>query len=193
MEQNSYCSPFKRDNEVRDRDKTFKMSLQVWDETKAFNISTRPRRFNWLPVYYKSLLICLICSISTILGSNSLNSAEVPLTNKQTNKRRETKTTWLKTTGGEIPAKLLISNNLYNFDPHDQSPSDVKFSYIWRYGYNLLQHTWCETEFNMATVAILNRWADFTNFDREVIINMYYKIDSIAYYLLPSGENVVLN
>jgi len=30
---------------------------------------------------------CLICSTSTILGTNGLNSADVPLSNKQTNKQ----------------------------------------------------------------------------------------------------------
>jgi len=36
--------------------------------------------------YYKSFSSCLTCSISTILGTNSLNSADVPLSisNKQT-------------------------------------------------------------------------------------------------------------
>jgi len=35
-------------------------------------------------IYYKSLLTCLICFISTILGTNSLNSADVLLSKKQT-------------------------------------------------------------------------------------------------------------
>jgi len=32
---------------------------------------------------FKSFLTCLICFISTVLGSNNLNSADVPLRNKQ--------------------------------------------------------------------------------------------------------------
>jgi len=37
--------------------------------------------------YYKSFLACLVCFISTIFGTNSQNSADVPLSNKQTNVR----------------------------------------------------------------------------------------------------------
>jgi len=37
-----------------------------------------------LLVYYKLFLTCLICFISTSLGTNSLNNADVPLSNKQT-------------------------------------------------------------------------------------------------------------
>jgi len=37
-------------------------------------------------VYYKSFLTCLICFSSTFLGTNSLNSADVPLNNKHTKK-----------------------------------------------------------------------------------------------------------
>jgi len=36
-------------------------------------------------VYFKSFLTCLVCFISTILGTNSQNSADVPLINKLTN------------------------------------------------------------------------------------------------------------
>jgi len=39
-----------------------------------------------LLIYYKSFLTYLICSTSTILGTNGLNSADVPLSYKQTNK-----------------------------------------------------------------------------------------------------------
>jgi len=35
--------------------------------------------------YFKSFLMCLICFISTNLGTNSLNSVDVPLSNKQKN------------------------------------------------------------------------------------------------------------
>jgi len=43
--------------------------------------------FSQLLFYYKSFLKCLICSTSTILGTNGLNSADVPFSNIQTNKQ----------------------------------------------------------------------------------------------------------
>jgi len=42
--------------------------------------------FNYF-FYYKSFLTCLVCSTSTILGTIGLNSGDVPLSNKQTNKQ----------------------------------------------------------------------------------------------------------
>jgi len=57
----------------------FGLAIEVQDDQQAW--------FGEYIVYYKSFLTCLIRSISTILGTNSRNSADVPLSDKQTNKQ----------------------------------------------------------------------------------------------------------
>jgi len=57
-------------------------------------------------VYYKLFLTCLICSISTILVTNSLNSVDVPLSNKQTNVDRPT--------DGTDPEHHALHTELFN-------------------------------------------------------------------------------
>jgi len=57
-----------------------------------------------LLVYFKSFLTYLICFISTILGTNSINSAVAPLGNKQT-----------KLTDCSTGASLVIKNSNVEF------------------------------------------------------------------------------
>jgi len=59
-------------------------SLSVLMCRKAVNQSYYPWGGMKLLHSYKSLWTCLICSTSTILSTNGLNSADVPLSNKQT-------------------------------------------------------------------------------------------------------------